>query len=71
MAAVMIDIPGIGQVEAKNAASEETLKQLLAVMSSAGSRKPPPPSPVANTGKLKSAPRDLRRNWWQSFNGWW
>ena len=56
MAAVMIDIPGIGQVEAKNAASEETLKQLLAVMSSAGSRKPPPPSPVGNSGKLKSAP---------------
>lgn len=30
--AVTIDIPGIGQVEAKNAASEATLKEILAVM---------------------------------------
>jgi hypothetical protein len=36
--AVMIDIPGIGQVEAQNAASEATLKALLAVMSSGGGR---------------------------------
>ena len=27
--AVMIDIPGVGEVEAKNAASEETLRQIL------------------------------------------
>jgi hypothetical protein len=46
MAAVMIDIPGIGQVEAKNAASEETLKQLLAVMSGGGPRRPGPPGPT-------------------------
>ena len=36
MAAVMIDIPGIGQVEAKNAASESTLRELLAVMRGGG-----------------------------------
>ena len=30
--AVIIDIPGIGQVEAKNAASEATLKEILAAM---------------------------------------
>ena len=32
MAGVFIDIPGIGNVEAKNAASESTLRELLAVM---------------------------------------
>ena len=32
MAAVFIDIPGIGNVEAKNAATEATLKELLKVM---------------------------------------
>jgi hypothetical protein len=32
MAGVFIDIPGIGNVEAKNAASEATLKELLKVM---------------------------------------
>lgn len=30
--AVMVDIPGIGSVEAKNAASEQTLKELLKIM---------------------------------------
>jgi len=50
MAAVMIDIPGIGQVEAKNAASEETLKQLLAVMSGGGPRRPGPPGPGGGGG---------------------
>jgi uncharacterized membrane protein YgcG len=30
--AVMIDIPGVGSVEAKNAASEQTLKDLLKIM---------------------------------------
>ena len=34
--AVMIDIPGIGQVEAQNAASEATLKAILAAMSGGG-----------------------------------
>jgi len=46
----MIDIPGIGQVEAKNAASEETLKQLLAVMSGGGPRRPGPPGPGGGGG---------------------
>jgi len=32
MAGVFIDIPGIGNIEAKNAASESTLRELLAVM---------------------------------------
>ena len=32
MAIVKIDIPGIGEVTAQNAASESTLKELLAVM---------------------------------------
>lgn len=32
MAGVFVDIPGIGQVEAKNAASEATLKELLKAM---------------------------------------
>jgi hypothetical protein len=36
--AVMIDIPGIGQVEAQNAASEATLKAILAAMSGGASR---------------------------------
>lgn len=30
--AVMVDIPGVGSVEAKNAASEQTLKELLKIM---------------------------------------
>ena len=34
--AVMIDIPGIGQVEAQNAASEATLKAILAAMRGGG-----------------------------------
>ena len=34
--AVMIDIPGIGQVEAQNAASEATLKAILAAMGGGG-----------------------------------
>jgi len=34
--AVMIDIPGIGQVEAKNAASEATLKAILAAIRGGG-----------------------------------
>jgi hypothetical protein len=32
MAAVFIDIPGVGNIEAKNAASEATLKEILKVM---------------------------------------
>lgn len=36
--AVMIDIPGIGQVEAKNAASEATLRAILQAMQSGGGR---------------------------------
>ena len=36
--AVMIDIPGIGQVEAKNAASEATLKAILQAMQGGGGR---------------------------------
>ena len=32
MASVFIDIPGVGNVEAKNAATESTLRELLAVM---------------------------------------
>ena len=36
--AVMIDIPGIGQVEAKNAASEATLKAILAALGGGGGR---------------------------------
>ena len=36
--AVMIDIPGIGQVEAQNAASEATLKAILAAMGGGGGR---------------------------------
>ena len=34
--AVMIDIPGIGQVEAQNAASEATLKAILAALGGGG-----------------------------------
>ena len=34
----MIDIPGIGQVEAKNAASEATLKAILQAMQGGGGR---------------------------------
>jgi hypothetical protein len=36
--AVMIDIPGIGQVEAKNAASEATLRAILQAMQGGGGR---------------------------------
>jgi FlaG/FlaF family flagellin (archaellin) len=36
--AVMIDIPGIGQVEAKNAASEATLRAILQAMQGSGGR---------------------------------
>ena len=32
MASVFIDIPGVGNVEAKNAATEATLKEILKVM---------------------------------------
>ena len=45
MAAVMIDIPGIGQVEAKNAASDATLKEILKALQGGGPRRPGPPGP--------------------------
>ena len=32
MASVFIDIPGIGNVEAKNAATESTLRELVGIM---------------------------------------
>jgi hypothetical protein len=53
MAAVMIDIPGIGQVEAKNAASDATLKEILKALQGGGPRRPGPPGPGgggSNTG---------------------
>ena len=37
MAIVTVDIPGIGEVEAKNAASEATLKDILRAL---GGRRP-------------------------------
>ena len=36
----MIDIPGIGQVEAKNAASDATLKEILRALGGGGPRRP-------------------------------
>jgi hypothetical protein len=50
MAAVMIDIPGIGQVEAKNAASDATLKEILKALGGGGPRRPGPPGPGGGGG---------------------
>ena len=50
MAAVMIDIPGIGQVEAKNAASDATLKEILKALQGGGPRRPGPPGPGGGGG---------------------
>ena len=35
--AVIVDIPGVGQVEAKNAATEATLRELVSIMKKGGS----------------------------------
>jgi hypothetical protein len=53
MAAVMIDIPGIGQVEAKNAASDATLKEILKALQGGGPRRPGPPGPGGGGGNSR------------------
>lgn len=54
--AVKIDIPGIGIVTAENAASEETLRSILAAMQKLGSSRPgADPQSKANQDAAKSA----------------
>ena len=48
--AVTIDIPGIGQVEAKNAASEATLRAILQALQSGGGRGGRPPGAPGTPG---------------------
>ncbi len=54
MANVKIDIPGVGEVFAENAASEATLKELVKVLTGTTGSGPTPPSGDNNSGPVKN-----------------